>query len=126
MRLTLTTYDRIVSLELGHRNSDNVMQQAKYLTQKAKEFAKRAGVNAKDVMYIEVTDSDWCKGVCFLWVEVPQDWAPPKGTHIIDNKLNNFHNDIACSFRDYLRANGTGQTNLKKFPPESPHQLFVK
>jgi hypothetical protein len=115
MKLTLLTYDCTVAAEIGYNTFMNVDKFVEHLTKWRDKFANAAKIPPDTINWIHVQNSDWCNNCIVLFANVPRDWEPTPNTFVYGRTK---------TFWDWMVGQGR-YTDSVKFPPESPHELFV-
>jgi hypothetical protein len=119
MKLTLTTYDSIVSHK-SPKFSHKTTEFANILLSLTTQFAAETGANPDKIYWEFVTDSDWCAQYLFIYTTVPNNWKPTDSTIIVD-EYDNF--ETVKTFGDYIYGRGRCR-NVTNEPPTNPHNLF--
>ncbi len=124
MQFSLLTYDCTLALNAGYSGSRNAIEFSKTLLRLVTQFSAYSGVHHKDISWIEVTNSDWCKNTLLLYGRVPADWQPRTDTEVWDGEFDpSWHSNLATGFWQWMRGGGQF-VNILQTPPVTPHQLF--
>lgn len=124
MQFSLLTYDSTLALNAGYSGNSNAIEFSKTLLRLVVQFSAYSGVPLKDISWIEVTNSDWCKNMLLLYAKVPADWQPRNDTSVRDREFDpTWHPNLAKGFWQWMHGGGEC-VNILQTPPETPHQLF--
>lgn len=124
MELTLLTYDSTVCHNAGYLDVSNVSSLIKNLNKLVAQFCKITNIPKNQVFWVEVTNSDWCKNMVFIYGVVDKNWKPTSKTYVVNKSYDKDWNpNLAQSFSTYIKGYGEN-INILKQPPQNPHNLF--